>query len=172
MNRQWRNTEHRPAYRYNNNLSQKDNRRHSQKRTALQHTVQCRSIRSKCFGIEHIPKLEHNKHRKENRQFIPAFLPVFIVVIFGTSVVNIILKYIPDVVMHGLEVSGGMLPALGFALIIHMIGKSQYIPFMLIGFFLCQMTGWSNLILGVFGVCIAMIVIMLKRENNGEGDEA
>ena len=43
---------------------------------------------------------------------------------------------------------------------------------MLIGFFLCQMTGWSNLILGVFGVCIAMIVIMLKRENNGEGDEA
>lgn len=101
-----------------------------------------------------------------------AFLPVFIVVIFGTSVVNIILKYIPDVVMHGLEVSGGMLPALGFALIIHMIGKSQYIPFMLIGFFLCQMTGWSNLILGVFGVCIAMIVIMLKRENNGEGDEA
>ena len=42
---------------------------------------------------------------------------------FGTSVVNIILKYIPDVVMHGLEVSGGMLPALGFALIIHMIGK-------------------------------------------------
>ena len=97
-----------------------------------------------------------------------AFLPVFLVVVFGTSMVDTILKYIPEVIMHGLEVSGGMLPALGFALIVHMIGKPQYIAFMLMGFFVCKMTGWSNLILGIFGICVAVIIIVLKREIKAE----
>lgn len=100
-----------------------------------------------------------------------AFLPVFIVVIFGTTAVDVILKYIPEVIRHGLEVAGGMLPALGFALIMHMIGKPKYIPFMLVGFFMCQMTGWSNLILGIFGVCIAFVIISLKREAKAEVSE-
>ncbi|MCI5623316.1 MULTISPECIES: PTS mannose/fructose/sorbose/N-acetylgalactosamine transporter subunit IIC [Anaerostipes] len=100
-----------------------------------------------------------------------AFLPVFIVVIFGTSVVDVILKYIPEAVMHGLEVAGGMLPALGFALIMHMIGKPKYIPFMIMGFFIMQMTGWSNLILAIFGGCLAFIVVTLKKDVNMEVNE-
>ena len=93
-----------------------------------------------------------------------AFLPVFLTVLLGTSVVETVLAYIPDAVMHGLEVAGGMLPALGFALLMHMIGKAKYIPFMLLGFFIMQMTGWSNLILAIMGACLAIIVVILKRE--------
>lgn len=100
-----------------------------------------------------------------------AFLPVFVVVIFGTAAVDAVLKYIPEVIRHGLEVAGGMLPALGFALIMHMIGKPKYIPFMLIGFFMCQMTGWSNLILGIFGVCIAVVMVSMKKEAKAEVSE-
>lgn len=100
-----------------------------------------------------------------------AFLPVFIVVLFGTTVVDVILKYIPEVIMHGLEVAGGMLPALGFALIMHMIGKPKYIVFMILGFFALQMTGWSNLVLGIFGGCLAFMIVLLKREARMGADE-
>lgn len=93
-----------------------------------------------------------------------SFLPVFIIVMFGAPVIDVILKYIPETVMHGLEVAGGILPALGFALIMHMIGKAKYIPFMIVGFFIMQMTGWSNLVLAIFGGCIAFIIVALKRD--------
>ena len=73
--------------------------------------------------------------------------------------------------MHGLEVAGGMLPALGFALIMHMIGKPRYIVFMILGYFIMRMTSWSNIILAIFGVCLAFIVIMLKREVKAEVEE-
>lgn len=96
--------------------------------------------------------------------FFVAFLPVFLAVLFGSSVVEAILRYIPEVVMHGLEVAGGMLPALGFAVLMHMIGKAKYIPFMLLGFFIMQMTGWSSLILAIMGGCIAVIIVVLKKE--------
>lgn len=96
--------------------------------------------------------------------FFVAFLPVFLAVMFGTSVVESILQYIPETIMHGLEVAGGVLPALGFALLLHMIGKAKYIPFMLLGFFIMQMTGWSNLIMAIVGGCLAIIIVVLKKE--------
>lgn len=93
-----------------------------------------------------------------------AFLPVFVTVMFGTQIVDTILKFIPEAVMNGLVVAGGMLPALGFALIMHMIGKAYYIPFVIIGFFMARMTGSSALILGIIGGCIAFAIVGLKRQ--------
>ena len=54
------------------------------------------------------------------------FLPVFLVNIFGADVVKPVLNAIPEWLMHGLEVAGGVLPAVGFAMIIYMIGKAKY----------------------------------------------
>lgn len=93
-----------------------------------------------------------------------AFLPVFLTVIFGTSLVETVLQFIPEAIMNGLAIAGGMLPALGFGLIMHMIGKDYYLPFMIIGFFLAQLTGSSSLILGIIGGCIAFAIVALKRQ--------
>ena len=40
-----------------------------------------------------------------------------------------ILKFIPEWLMNGLANAGGMLPALGFALTLVVMGKKQYLPF-------------------------------------------
>ena len=58
------------------------------------------------------------------------FLPVFIINMVGQDVVINIMKALPTFVTHGLEVAGGVLPALGFALIMNMIGKNKLIPFL------------------------------------------
>ena len=93
-----------------------------------------------------------------------SFLPVFLVNIFGADVVKPVLNAIPEWLMHGLEVAGGVLPAVGFAMIIYMIGKAKYIPLFLIGFYLVKISNINTLVAGVFAVCIAVTAIVLKRE--------
>ena len=53
------------------------------------------------------------------------FLPVFIINMVGQDVVVNVMNALPEFVTHGLEVAGGVLPALGFALIMNMIGKRK-----------------------------------------------
>lgn len=49
------------------------------------------------------------------------FLPVFLVVMFGQDAMLAFMNSVPTWVMHGLEVAGGVMPAIGFALIMNMI---------------------------------------------------
>lgn len=49
--------------------------------------------------------------------------PVAVAVYFGAANIDKVLAVIPDWLMNGLTVAGGMLPALGFAIVIKIIGK-------------------------------------------------
>lgn len=53
------------------------------------------------------------------------FLPVFLVVMFGQDAMLAFMNSVPTWVMHGLEVAGGVMPAIGFALIMNMIGNQR-----------------------------------------------
>lgn len=96
--------------------------------------------------------------------FLILFIPVFIVVLFGRGVVLSALEFIPEWIMHGLEVAGGVLPAVGFALIMNAIGKTRLIPFTLIGFILVSVLQLNNLVTGILAICIAIIIIMNRRQ--------
>ena len=50
--------------------------------------------------------------------------------------------------MHGMEVAGGVMPAIGFALIMNMIGKPRMIPYTIIGFILVKSLGLNNVTAG------------------------
>lgn len=94
--------------------------------------------------------------------------PVFIATLFGPSVVQAFLKVIPKWVMNGLGNAGGMLPALGFALTLVVMGKKQYIPFFVLGFFLHAISGFSMLTGAVIALSMAMIVSLFKQNEEGE----
>lgn len=96
--------------------------------------------------------------------FLLLFVPVFIVVLFGQNIMITFLELIPEWVMHGLEVAGGVLPAVGFALIIHSIGKSRLIPYILIGFICVSVLGMNSLVTGIIAICIAFITVMNRRQ--------
>lgn len=99
------------------------------------------------------------------------FTPVFIATLFGTNVIHAFLNIIPDWLMNGLANAGGMLPALGFALTLVIMGKKQYLPFFVLGFFMYSVLGFSMLTGAVFAVCIAMICSLFKQHSD-EGDFA
>lgn len=95
------------------------------------------------------------------------FLPVFLVVMFGQDAMLAFMNSVPTWVMHGLEVAGGVMPAIGFALIMNMIGKPKMIPYTIIGFILVKAMGLNNITAGLMAGCAAFLVVMAKREKRG-----
>lgn len=97
--------------------------------------------------------------------FILRFPPVFLANYFGAGVVENILAAIPVWLTHGLEVTGGVLPALGFAITVFIIGKKTYLPFFILGFFMVQYLQINVMAAAIFGVCMALLIVFLRREN-------
>ncbi len=97
------------------------------------------------------------------------FLPVFLVVMFGQDAMLAFMNMVPEWVMHGLEVAGGVMPAIGFALIMNMIGKPNMVPYTIIGFILVKALGLNTLTAGVLCGCVAILLVMQKRQNAKEG---
>ncbi|MBV6371573.1 PTS system, D-glucosaminate-specific IIC component [Enterococcus sp. AZ009] len=96
------------------------------------------------------------------------FTPVFVATMFGANVVQAFINIIPEWLMNELSNAGGMLPALGFALTLVVMGKKQYLPFFVIGFFAYSVLGFSMLTGAVFAVCIAMISSLYKQSSDEE----
>jgi D-glucosaminate-specific PTS system IIC component len=104
--------------------------------------------------------------------FVLRFPPVFIANYYGASAVESFLNVIPAWVLHGLSVAGGILPALGFAIIIFIIGKAKLLPFFIIGFFLVQYLQLNIMAAAIFGTCTALLIILFKNINgdNNRGE--
>lgn len=81
-----------------------------------------------------------------------AFLPVY----FGAESAQMIVDLMPTWLIDGLGVAGGMMPAIGFAMLLKIMLKKEYIPFLIVGF--VSVAYFELPILGVtlIGVAIAM----------------
>ncbi|KRK70900.1 PTS mannose/fructose/sorbose/N-acetylgalactosamine transporter subunit IIC [Lacticaseibacillus nasuensis] len=104
--------------------------------------------------------------------FVLYFTPVFVATYFGSGLVKAFINAIPTWAMDGLANAGNMLPALGFALTLVVMGKKQYIPFFALGFYMYAVMGFSMLTGAVFAVCFAMISSLFKQHDDDEEDYA
>ncbi|EMU8604924.1 PTS sugar transporter subunit IIC [Escherichia coli] len=86
-------------------------------------------------------------------RILPAWLALF----FGVDAVTAFLNSIPEWVINGLSVAGGLLPALGFAVTIMVIGKIKLLPYFIVGFALVAYTGMNTIGVAVFAICIAIL---------------
>lgn len=94
------------------------------------------------------------------------FVPVFLLTLLGTDAISNFLEFLPEWVVTGFSVAGGILPAMGFAIIIVTIGKPKLLPYFFIGFFAVQYLGINTMAAAIFGGCIAMLSIF----NSQKGD--
>lgn len=81
-----------------------------------------------------------------------TFLPIH----FGAASAQAIVQSVPPWILGGLGVAGGMMPAIGFAMLLKIMLKKEYIAFLLVGFILVTYFHISILGLAVLGACIAM----------------
>lgn len=94
--------------------------------------------------------------------FLYRFLPVFIINIVGPTAATYVLDKLPAWVTTGFSVAGGILPAMGFAMIIMVIGKKEFLPFFFLGFFLIAYTGLGMIACAIFGSIIAFVYYFEK----------
>ena len=81
-----------------------------------------------------------------------TFLPIY----FGAASAEAIVQSVPQWILGGLGVAGGMMPAIGFAMLLKIMLKKQYITFLLAGFIIVTYFQISILGLAILGACIAL----------------
>ncbi len=70
--------------------------------------------------------------------FLCAFLPIY----FGAEHAKTIIDVLPQRLIDGLGVAGGIMPAIGFAVLLKIMMKNVYIPYFILGL-CCRSPGSS-----------------------------
>ncbi|MDR2899317.1 MAG: PTS sugar transporter subunit IIC [Clostridiales bacterium] len=101
--------------------------------------------------------------------FLGRFIPVFVglLLIDNYMVIDAFIKQYAFV-QNGLRTIGGVLPAVGFALLISYQDIKKYWPFMVLGYCLFAYMGVPTIGLALVGVACGAIFIMYKGKNEGE----
>jgi len=93
-------------------------------------------------------------------------LVTVIICMYGTGLVEAFLTSVQNTgVLHGFEVIGGLLPALGIALNLRAILKKETIAFLLVGFLLVAYFNISIIGVALFGLVIAAIYFQYTKED-------
>lgn len=97
--------------------------------------------------------------------FVFRVPPVFIVNYFGADLINPILAAIPEFIMHAFEVAGGVLPALGIAMTVMLIGKKNNFALFFLAFFVVKYFEMDIMLSAFIGLSIAFLMVFnVKRE--------
>ncbi|AFP85807.1 PTS system, mannose/fructose/sorbose family, IIC component [secondary endosymbiont of Heteropsylla cubana] len=83
-----------------------------------------------------------------------------------TDTVSTILHSIPEVVTNGLNIAGGMIVVVGYAMVINMMRAGYLMPFFYLGFVIAAFANFNLVALGVIGVVMAMLYIQLNPRYN------
>lgn len=97
--------------------------------------------------------------------FLYRFLPVFLINLIGPTAATYILEKLPTWIINGFTIAGGILPAMGFAMIIMVIGKRSFLPFFFVGYFFIAYSGLDMIGAAVFAILISLIYFFEKKES-------
>ncbi len=98
------------------------------------------------------------------RVAIPA---VLVGMIAGTSAVEGALNAIPEVITRGLQIAGGFIVVVGYAMVINMMEAKALMPFFFLGFALAPIKELTLIATGIIGLAIAVIYLNLQKNNSG-----
>lgn len=93
-------------------------------------------------------------------------IPILLMLLVGDAAVSTITENTPEWLMNGLRTAGGVLPVVGVAILLHYLPAKQYIPYLLLGFFLSAYLQVPMLGISIVGVIAALLVF--KRDNEKE----
>ncbi len=101
-------------------------------------------------------------------EFFVFGIPMFLALYFGAEAVGRIINNLPQWTTNALAITGKILPALGFAMTINVIGRPQFLPFFLGGFFLAQYSGIGGIPLALSGLFVAFLYYLILQATSPE----
>ncbi|URJ24944.1 PTS mannose/fructose/sorbose transporter subunit IIC [Candidatus Blochmannia ocreatus (nom. nud.)] len=84
----------------------------------------------------------------------------------GTEIVHSMLRAIPEVITNGLNVAGGIIVVVGYAMVINMMRAGYLMPFFYLGFVITAFSDFNLVALGIIGVILAILYIQLSPRYN------
>ncbi len=103
---------------------------------------------------------------------VPAAALLFI----PAQTVQSFLESMPAWLTDGMAIGGGMVVAVGYALVINMMATKEVWPFFVIGFVVAAISQLTLIALGALGVALALIYLNLSKmggsSNNGGGSNS
>ena len=126
----------------------------------FQHLADKFALEGNAFGIEmcHLAGLL----LQGIRVAVPAAL---VALVAGTDTVNAMLNSIPEVITRGLQVSGGFIVVVGYAMVINMMNAKSLMPYFFLGFLLAVFTNINLIGFGAVGlICAYFHIKGLERD--------
>ena len=102
-------------------------------------------------------------------QGIRIAIPAAALLAIPSSAVAAALNSMPAWLTDGMSIGGGMVVAVGYAMVINMMATKEVWPFFAIGFCLAAVSDLTLIALGVIAVSMALIYLKLS-ENAGSGN--
>ncbi|GKQ42191.1 PTS mannose/fructose/sorbose transporter subunit IIC [Companilactobacillus sp. RD055328] len=98
-------------------------------------------------------------------------IPAGLILAVGTETVSSWLNMIPTKLSDGLAIGGGMVVAVGYAMVINMMASKEVWPFFAIGFVLATVTDITLIGLGAIGLSMAIIYLALSKQGSGSNND-
>ena len=86
--------------------------------------------------------------------------PSIFAVLLGSNAIGSLVNAIPPIVLTALQTAGNVLPALGFAILLKTMWKTDIAPFYFIGFVAAAYLGLGTVPVAIVGVCIAIYICL------------
>lgn len=124
-----------------------------------------------------MPKLDQTAEDADTGAFVRINLIPMSIVTISYAVVVFLSAYIaqdpmrqlvdsmPAWLTHAFEITGGILPAIGFAMLLNNMLRGRYIPYLIIGFLISTFLDFGNILpVALAGLALALITFYNMRE--------
>ena len=98
-------------------------------------------------------------------------IPAGVLLAIPSEVVTNTLNSMPAWLTEGMTIGGGMVVAVGYAMVINMMATNEVWPFFALGFVIAAISQLTLIALGALGICFALIYLKLS-ESGGNGGTA
>lgn len=140
-------------------------------------TIICRTIATAFVHFMDSAAKEGNMRKIEMWQIIAICMqgvriaiPAALILAIGAGPIHTLLEAMPIWLTDGLAIGGGMVVAVGYAMVINMMATKEVWPFFAIGFVLATVSQITLIGLGAIGVAIALVYLALgKQGGSGNG---
>ena len=96
-------------------------------------------------------------------QGVRIAIPAALILAIGAGPIRALLDAMPGWLTGGLAIGGGMVVAVGYAMVINMMATKEVWPFFAIGFVLATISQITLIGLGAIGVAVALIYLALSK---------
>ncbi len=102
-------------------------------------------------------------------QGVRIAIPVAMILAIGANPIHAMLSAMPVWLTAGLKIGGGMVVAVGYAMVINMMATKEVWPFFVLGFVIATVSSITLIGLGAIGVVLAILYLTLSKKTGSGG---